>query len=122
MVEVVGKLGQLPGAEKRGRLDHEGRVLLGVALADVQVEHIGDQRPLEARPGAAEHVEARTGDLDAALEVDDAERRAQVPVRFRLEIEFRQLANRPEDHVLAFILADTACVHPGCWGWPPSGL
>ena len=53
----------------------------------MQVEHPGDQGALQARPGPAEHVKARAGDLDALLEVDDAQRRAQVPVRLGLEVE-----------------------------------
>ena len=105
VVQVVAELGQLPGAEQGLRLDHEGGVLLGVALADVQVEHPGDQGALQARPGPAEHVEARTGDLDALLKVEDAQRRAQIPVRLGLEVKFGQLAHRAQDDVLAVILA-----------------
>ncbi len=46
----------------------------------MQLEHEGDERALEAGAGALEHVEAAARQLDAALEVDDAERLAQLPV------------------------------------------
>ena len=55
---------------------------------------------------AAQHVEARAGDLDAALEVKDAERRPQVPVGFRLEIVFGQLPDRLDDDIFVLILAE----------------
>ena len=87
-------MGSCPAPNSVSLLHHERRVFFGVALADVQVEHPGDQRPLQARPRPAEHVEARAGDLDALLEIDDAQRRTQVPVRLGLEIEAR-VARRP---------------------------
>ena len=75
-------------------------------LARVEVEHPRDERALQARPGAAQHVEARPRDLDAALEVDDAELRAELPVRQRREIEAGELAFRPQDHVGRLVRAD----------------
>ncbi len=87
-VEVIGELGQLPGGQQGFGLHHEGGVFFQVALADVQVEHPGDQRALQTGARAAEHVKARTGDFDAPFEIDDAQLRTQVPVRFRGEIEF----------------------------------
>ncbi len=56
-------------------------------LAGVQVEHEVDQRARHSGAGAAQHREARRRDLRAALEVDDAERRSEIPVRNRREIE-----------------------------------
>ena len=50
VVQVVVELGQLAGGEERLAAHQERRVLLPVALAGVQVEHPGDQRPLQARP------------------------------------------------------------------------
>ena len=58
-------------------------------LARVQVEHEADERPLERGAGAEESGEARPGELRAALEVEDAELGAQVPVRLGLEVEVR---------------------------------
>ena len=106
VIQVIGELGQLPRAEERGRLDHERRIFFSVALAGVQVKHPGDQGALQARSRAAQHVEARAGDLDAALEVEDAERRSQVPVGFRLEIVFGQLPDRLDDDIFVLILAE----------------
>ena len=75
LVQVVGKFGQLSRAVDRLGLDHERQVLLGIALTDVQVEHPGDQGTLQACTRATQHVEARTGDLRPALEVNDTESR-----------------------------------------------
>jgi hypothetical protein len=62
-VQVVVELGQLPGGEQGLPFDHEREVLFQIALADVQVEHPGDEGALQARSGSVEHVEARAGDL-----------------------------------------------------------
>src|SRR5437773_888548 len=106
-VEVVAELGEVPGADQALALHHRRRVDLDVAvLARVEVEHPGDERALEARARAAQHVEARAGDLDAALEVDDAELRPQVPVRERREIEAARLAHAAHDHVRGLVGTD----------------
>ena len=47
----------------------------------VEVEHEGDERPLELGAGAEGGGEAGAGHLGAALEVEDAEGRPEVPVR-----------------------------------------
>ena len=62
-------------------------------LAGVQIEHQGRQRPLQPRTGTEVGGEARTGDLGAALEVENAELGAQVPVRPGLEAEVARLAD-----------------------------
>ena len=116
LYRLSANLGSCPAPNRVSPLTMKGSVFLGVALADVQVEHPGDQRALQARAGAAEHVEARAGHLDAALEVDDAQRRAQVPVRFGLEVELRDLADRAQDDILVLVLADRACAGRGVLG------
>ena len=86
VVEVIGELGQLAGADHALPLDHEGRVdLLIAVLAGVQVEHEGDEGPLQPGAQPLEDVEAGAGELDAALEIDDAQVFAQLPVGGRRE-------------------------------------
>ena len=75
-------------------------------LARVQVEHESDQGALQAGAGAAQHVEARAGELDAALEVDDAERLAELPVRSRRETELASRARGPHHDVLRLVRSD----------------
>ena len=104
MVQVILELGQLTGAEHGIFLDHEWGVLLGISLTDVQVEHPGDQGTLQARPCSAEHVETRAGDLHPLLEVQDVQCGSQIPVGFRLEVEFGDLTHTPQHHVLTVIL------------------
>ena len=45
-IKIIGELGQLSRPEHRLGLDHEGQVFFRVALADVQVEHVGNQGAL----------------------------------------------------------------------------
>ena len=86
--QILGKLGQLAGAEERLGVDHEGRQHLGVAvLLGVQVEHEADQRPLQPRSRAHVDGEARPAQLGGAFEVENAERLADLPVRLGLEVE-----------------------------------
>ncbi len=104
VVEVVAELGQVACAHQHFRLDHVRRVDLGVAvLRRVQVEHPGDQRPLQPRARAFEHVEARAAELDPPLEVDDVQRSPQVPMRQRLEVERSQRPFLAHHHVLALV-------------------
>ena len=94
LVQVVGELGQLARAEDRLGLDHEGQVAFLVALAAVQVQHERDQGALQLRAGAVQHIESRAGDLGAALEVDDAKRRSQIPVWLRRESQTSAVRRR----------------------------
>ncbi len=81
---VVGELGQLAGAAHGRVLDEVGRGDLGVAvLAGVQVEHELRERARQPRPRAHQHGEARARQPARAVEVEDAERGAEVPVRAR---------------------------------------
>ena len=58
-VEVVAELGQVTGADQAVGLDHRGWIDLRVAvLTGVEIEHPRDERALQPRPGAAQHVEA----------------------------------------------------------------
>ena len=89
MVQVLGKLRQLTSAVERSRLDHERSILLGVTLAVMQVEHVGDDRPLQASPRPRQYIESRAGDLDPTLKIDDAKGGSQFPMDLRLKVEFR---------------------------------
>ena len=94
--QVLFEFGQLPRAEEAGRIHQEGRQHLGIAvLAGVHVEHEVDERALELRAHAPIEGKARAGDLGRALEIQDAQLRAQVPVRLGLEIEAGRLAHAP---------------------------
>ena len=80
-------------------------------LLDVQVEHPGDERPLQPRAQPLEHVHPRAGDLYAALEVDDAEVDTGLPVRFHRELAFPNFADGPHYDILAIVLADRHLRH-----------
>jgi hypothetical protein len=67
------ELRQLPGAAHAVGVDQQRHVALGVAvLGDVQVEHELRQRAVHARQAAAQHGEARAGQLGAGLGVEPA--------------------------------------------------
>ena len=98
--------GKLPGALERAPVDQERHVRLAVAARGVEVEHERDQRPLERGTGTPEHGETGARDRGGALEVEDAERRPEIPVRLDLEVEARQLAPGALDAVRALVGAD----------------
>jgi hypothetical protein len=106
-IEVVAELGQVAGADQAVAADHEGRQNLAVAvLVGVQVEHEADERALQAGAPTLEHVETAARELHAAVEVDDAPARAEIPVRLRRKGEFAFLALLAHDAILALVLAD----------------
>src|SRR5581483_7300060 len=89
------------------RVREKRRLDLAVSmLARVQVEHEIDQRAGQLRAGAAENGEARTREPRRALEIEDAERRAEIPMRLRLEIEASRLAVPAHFDVVVSALAD----------------
>src|SRR4030095_17005750 len=86
---------KLSGAEERVGVGEKGLQDLAVSLlVHVDVPESVDQCPGETRRIAGEHGEARSRDLDGALEVEDAVRRTQVPVGLRFEIETARLPTR----------------------------
>ena len=98
--EVLLELRELAAADQAVPLHQERRQHLGVAvLPGVKVEHEGGERPLQAR--AQPHVghEARAGQLGAALEVENPELGADVPVVPGFEVEAGRFADDPLDPV-----------------------
>ena len=86
-------------------LDQRRRVDLYVAAAGVEVQHPGDEGPLQPRAQPFEHVEAAARQLYAALEIDDVQALTHVPVGLRLEVEARGCALCAQHQVAAFVLA-----------------
>ena len=72
---------QLSGAPGGVGVDQHGWPDLGVAASHGHVEEQTDERALETRAGAGVEDEARAADLRAALEVEQAEPSADLPVR-----------------------------------------
>ena len=101
--QILGELGKLAGAVEAGGVHQEGRQHFGIAvLARVDVEHEVDQRAFQLRAQAPVEGEARAGDLGGALEIEDAEFGAEIPVRLGLEIELRGLAPAAHFDVVGF--------------------
>ncbi len=85
---VFGELRELAGPEEGTRVDHEGREDFGVSvLAGVEIEHEVGEGALEARSGAVVDDETGAGDFSGPVEVEDVEVFAEIPVRFRGEVE-----------------------------------
>ena len=80
MVHLALLVGELARAQSAGLIDHEGRLHLGIARLAGLVEEEGLQRALEAGHLADIDGEARTGDLDAEVEIDEVELLQQIPV------------------------------------------
>jgi hypothetical protein len=92
VIEVLVELGQLARAKEGVVVGDDGRPPLGETSLHVGVDEEVDERALHEGARAAKKVEARAGELDAALEVDHAGSGAKVPVRLGLEVELRGLA------------------------------
>jgi hypothetical protein len=89
-IEHIAKLGQVARADHDFGAHHEGRIdFLVAVLVDVNIGEPIDQRPLQSRTGALEQIETRAGKFDPALEVDDAQPGANLPVRQRREVKRR---------------------------------
>ena len=87
-------------------VDDVRRVALGVAvLLRLHVEHELGERPMQPRDRAAQEREARARELDAGLEVE-AERRADVDVVARRELELARRAPAPHLDVGVLVGAD----------------
>ena len=72
---------------------------------DVAVEHPLDEGPLELGAGTGERVEARPRYPLAALEVEDAQGLADLPVRPWLEVESGQVGVLAQHDVAGLVLA-----------------
>src|SRR5258708_24660188 len=75
-------------------------------LARVQIEHEVHQSALEFRAQIPVHGEARPGQLDRTLQIENAEFRAEVPVRLGSEIKFWRSAPTPDFDVVVRTLPD----------------
>ena len=114
-------LGNWPVPKRLCGVHHEGRQHLGVAvLAGVHVEHEIDERALELGAHVPVEGEARAGDLGGALEIENAELRAQVPVRLGLEIELRRLAAAADLDVVGLGSCPRGRTRAGCWECRPA--
>ena len=106
---VVLELRQLTGARHRLAVCHERRKDLGIALLfGVQVEHEVDDSPFELCAKALVHREPRTGDLACALEVQDIQPLADVPVSLRFEAELPRLADSAQFDIVGIVFT---CLH-----------
>ena len=104
---VFAELRQLAGTGHRLRVDKVRQVELGVAvLAGVHVQHELRQRAVQARQRAAQHGEARAGQLRGGLGVEQAVRVAQFDVLARLEVEFGRLPPAAHLDVVVLVPAD----------------
>ncbi len=107
MVGIVAELGKLSGPLHRFRLHDVWRGDLCVSvLADVEVEHEGDERAGERGALTDERLEARPGDLGPSLEVDDSQILADLPVRPRRKREGPCVAPSPHLDVLGGVGAN----------------
>ena len=86
--EVLSEFRQLAGAEERAGVDHVGRQNFRIAvLAGVQVQHEVGQGALKPGTRAVVKGEAGTGDFGRAIEVEDVQGFAELPMGFGREVE-----------------------------------
>ena len=89
--------------------DQNGRDDGGEPLGGQPVDRVPDERQLEQRAVPAEEVEPRSGDLGAALHVEEVEGRAQLDMVSGRELELR----RGADHAKGNALVRPAVRHRG---------
>ena len=105
--EILLELGQLARAGQRRTVGQKRRLDFAIpVLASVHVEHEVDERARQARTRAGKHREPRTGQARPALEIENAQCRAEVPVRLRDEIERARLSIAPDFDVVGRARAD----------------
>ena len=93
--KVFLEFGQLASAEKTGGIDHEGWQDFRISvLARVHIQHEIGERPFQLGAHSRVDGKARAGDFGGALEIQNSERRAQVPMRLGFEIEWRGVPQR----------------------------
>src|SRR4051812_44830154 len=99
--QVLLELRELAGTLQRLAVGEKRRLDLAIAmLARVQIEHEVDQRARQPCAGAAQYGEARAREPHTTLEVENAERRSEIPVRYRREIERPRRAVTPHFDVV----------------------
>ena len=103
--EVLLEFRELSGAAKRIGVDDVRRHDFPVTARRVLIEKEIDQRTIETRARTADEREAGAGDFGAAVEVEDAQTFANVPVGLRLKIELRLLAPGSLDAIRRFAQA-----------------
>ena len=109
MVGVILELGQLARAEHGLALDHHRRPPLLEATRSVRIDEEVDERALQTGAQTAQHGEAAARKLVAALEIQDVQIGAQIPMRFGLEalrLEIARGAPAADLGVLGLVLAD----------------
>src|SRR6187399_1103941 len=77
-------------------------------LLRVHVEHEVDQRALQLRAEPHVYGEPRSRDLRSSFEIENAQLRSEIPMRFRLERKLSRLAPSPD---LDVVLRAFACWH-----------
>ena len=105
VVEVLVELGQLAGAKQAVVVGDDGGPPLLEAGLVVHVDEEVDERALHAGAHAAQQVEAGAGKLHAAVEVNDAQLGAKVPVGLGLKVKLARGAPATHLGVVGVVLA-----------------
>ena len=92
LVDLVRKLGELTGGFAALVLQHMGRQDKLIAVGNVAVDEVVQQRPLQSGAQAGVHPVAGTGQLDAPLIVNETQILAQIHMVLGGEVELVGLA------------------------------
>ena len=90
-----------------------GGTLHGYAIAERVAAESGGA--LQPRAGSVQYIKTGTGDFCAALEVQDAQSRTQLPVWLGLEVKFGELSHRPQHDVFLVAGADRRTFIGNVW-------
>ena len=110
VIDLVAVLGELTGGHAALLKEHMRREYHLVAVADVGIDEVVKQRPLETRAHAAVQPEAVARELGSARVVDEVQRLAEFHVIFRLEVEVVRLADVAERLICLLAAGDQVVV------------
>ena len=103
-IHLVGEFGELPRAVTASVIELVRGQYEFVTVFQVLLDEIVEQRPLETGAVTAVYPESVSAEFDAALVVNQPQRRAKVDVVFDGEIEHGRLAEHSH-HLIVFLFA-----------------
>src|SRR5438874_9069052 len=92
--KVLLEFRELTGTAQRISVDDVRRDDFAIAARGVLLEKKIDERAIQSRPRPGDERETRARDFRRPIEVEDAERFADIPVRLWLKVEFGFFAPR----------------------------
>ena len=105
-VSVLLELRKLSGTRHAVAINHERRENFGKAVCGVRVEHKVPDCALQPCAEPAVNGKSCARDFGGGDRIENIERGSEIPMRFRLEVEFGGFEESADFHVFGVVLAD----------------